>query len=150
MFSLHRWRDRLFDRRPIIRISRSRRRSPWWLIALLIAVMTLIVLVVGWWQMTAAPRGHVAVISTSNSGEHRLDGRPVSLGELETELARVKAGEEPLLVAISGPSLDGPPAQPSPEVAALLARLRLNWMSAPQVGLAVPPPPQAEGGDYGR
>lgn len=154
--------DRLTDRRPTIRSSRPRRRSPWRLLGLLVAILTLIALIIGWWQMTAPARGRVAVVSTNSLGEHSLDGRPISLGELEAELVRLKSGETPLLVAIAGPSLNGPPAMPSPEVAALLERLHINWMSAPQVGLAVPPrievelphppppPPLDQGGEHGR
>lgn len=159
---LRRLVDRLTDRRPTIRSYRPRRRSPWRLIALLVGILTLIALILGWWQMTAPPRGRVAVVSTSSLGEHSLDGRPISLRELEAELVRLKSGEEPLIVAIAGPSLNGPPAMPSPEVATLLERLRFNWMSAPQVGRAVPPriavelphpsppPPLDQGGEHGR
>lgn len=145
-----RFLDRMADRRPTLKASRSRRRhGPWRLIALLVAVIALIAAVLAWSQMTSPPRGRVAVVSTSAAGELQLDGRPVSLAELESRLVALKAGETPLLVAISGPSLEGPPAMPSSEVAALLARLRLNWMSAPQVGMATLPP-EDTGGDHGR
>lgn len=150
MFSSRRLSDRLTDCWPTTRPHRTRWCSPWRLIALLIAVMTLIALVIGWWQATSLTHGRVVMISTSVTGEHRLDGQPLSLPALEAEPVRLKEGETPLSVPISGSSLDEPPAQPSPEVAALLARLRLNWMSAPQVGLAASPLPPAQGGDHGR
>lgn len=144
-----RLRDRLTDRRPTIRRSRSRRRRPWRLLLLLLAVVLLIAGLLVWSEANRPPSGQVVVISTTASGELRLDGRPISLAELERELVALKAGPKPLVVAIAGPSVTSPPATPSPEVAALLERLRLNWMSAPQVGLAVLPP-EDKGGDHGR
>lgn len=135
-----------------IRTSRSsyRRRKwhPWLLLALTLAVAALIVVLLVWSQPAQPSPGRVVEISTSASGAHRLDGKPVSLAELEAELVKLKSGKGTLLVAIAGVSLNGPPALPSPEVAALLARLRVNWMS---IGLPMPsPPPPTEGGDHGR
>lgn len=99
--------------------------------------------------MSSPPRGRVAVIVAGPAGELQLDGRRVSLAELEAGLRTLRGGEMPLLVAISGPSLEGPPAMPPPEVAGVLARLHLNWMSAPQIGMAALTPKE-RGGDHGR
>lgn len=155
MRSFRRLLDRMTDRRPTLKASRSRRRrGPWRLVALLIAVLALIAAVLAWLPMDSPPRGRLAVVSTDASGAIRLDGQAVSLTELESRLAVLNGGETSLFVAIDGPATEGRPAMPPPEVAAVLARLQLNWMSMPDVEVELPhpppPPPLTQEGDHGR
>lgn len=120
----------------------------------MVAVVAVIAAVLAWSQMDSPARGRLAVVSTDAAGAIRLDGQAVSLAELESRLVALNSREPSLFVAIDGPSAEGRPAMPPPEVAALLARLHLNWMSMPDVEVELPHPPPPprfmQEGDHGR
>lgn len=148
MLSFRRWLDRVTDRRPVVRITRSsyrRRRRPW---LLLLGLVLLIAALLIWSQATQAPSGRLVEISTSSQGKLLLDGEPVSLEEMDARLTVLRSGTEPVFAAI-GPTdpNEAEPARPTLEVEALLARHRISWMSAPIVGRAAM---LGKGGDHGR
>lgn len=140
MLSVRRLLDRFSDRRPVIRRARTRRRSPWRLIALLAGVVALILVAVLWLRVEPMPVGPSIRITTSAAGVHYLDGKPVTQRELETVIAALRTAERPLFVVIEGPRRRDGIVWPSPEVEAVLRKLDQSWMSASQ----------DEGGEHGR
>lgn len=137
MLSFRRWLDRVTDKRPAVRITRSsyRRRRPWRLLLLLFAIMLLIAALLIWSQSTPAPSRQVVEIAAAPSGGVLLAGAPASLAEPDDRLTVYRLEPEPVFAAIA----------PAPE--ALPARHRTSWMSAPTVGRAAIP---GKGGDHGR
>lgn len=113
---------------------RRRRWRPWMLLALALTVIALVVALLGWAQ--AEPPTRVVEISTSTTGLHRLDGKPVSLSELETRLGALHSGKPVFAAIVTMPTKDGKAGMPSPEVEALLARLKISWMARADIALA--------------
>lgn len=105
------------------------------MLLLLIALLAIAALLRWSGPQPSAPVTRVE-ISTDAAGVHRLDGTPVTLAELEARLVALAAKEKPLFIAIAGPSRAGGRIWPSPEIEALLARLKLSWMARPEAGLA--------------
>ena len=128
----------------MVRITRSsyyRRRSPWRLMLLLaLTVLLIAVLLLLWQSSQDAPSGRMVEISADASEGLLLDGEPVSLAELESELRTLRAGAGPVFASILPEPFSDRPARPAPEIEALLARLQISWMSTPE----------GKGGDHGR
>jgi len=153
MLSLRRLIDRVTDRRPTIRSSRSRRqrraRRAWRLLLLLLAVLLAIAGLLIWSQPAPPAQGKLVEISSSATGEHLLNGKPVSLAELEARLGTLAAQEPSLFVAIAGPVRADGSIWPSPEVEAVLGRRSLSWMARPAPG-SLGSASQVAGGEHGR